>query len=137
MLDRDRATPARSIDWVSGSCFLVRATTWRQLGGFDEAYFMYVEDVDLCWRAGRAGWVALRAGRPRSIHAQGVSTDQHPYRMIVEHHRSLLRFSARTMTGPGRLLLPLVAVGLAVRGAPSPAPGVRGPPAPGTAHSRG
>jgi hypothetical protein len=44
-----------------------------------------------------------------------VSTDRHPYRMIVEHHRSLLRFAGRSTTGWRRLLLPLVALGILVR----------------------
>lgn len=117
MLDADRTRSASAVDWVSGSCFLVRASTWRDLGGFDEAYFMYAEDVDLCWRAGRAGWRTAFEPAARVVHAQGVSTDQHPYRMIAAHHRSLLRFSAQTMTGVRRVLLPFVATGLALRGA--------------------
>jgi len=104
-------------DWVSGSCFLVRREAWVALGGFDEAYFMYAEDVDLCWRAKRAGWKVAFEPAARVIHAQGVSTDLRPYRMIVEHHRSLLRFWRRTTTGPRAGLLPVVAVGLAVRAA--------------------
>ncbi len=49
------------------------------------------------------------------VHVQGTSTERHPYRMIVEHHRSLWRFARRTQQGWRRLLLPLVAVGLGVR----------------------
>ena len=37
--------------WVSGSCFLARRSALEELGGFDESYFMYNEDMDLCWRA--------------------------------------------------------------------------------------
>ena len=49
------------------------------------------------------------------MHAQGVSTDLRPYRMIVEHHRSLLRFWRRTTAGPRAVLLPVVAAGLVLR----------------------
>ena len=41
-------------DWVSGACFLARRTALEELGGFDEAYFMFAEDMDLCWRAHRS-----------------------------------------------------------------------------------
>ncbi|HVE47522.1 MAG TPA: glycosyltransferase family 2 protein [Acidimicrobiales bacterium] len=116
MLDWDHG-PSSSVDWVSGACFLVRRTAWESLGGFDEAYFMYVEDVDLCWRAARAGWRVGFEPAARVLHVQGVSTDLAPYHMIVEHHRSLLRFSWRSTTGPRRALLPLVWVGLAARAA--------------------
>ena len=105
----------RNVDWVSGACFLVRREAIEQVGGFDEAYFMYAEDVDLCWRLGRAGWRVAYAPAAEVTHLQGRSTDRHPYRMIVEHHRSLLRFASRSSVGWRRALLPLVAVGVAVR----------------------
>jgi N-acetylglucosaminyl-diphospho-decaprenol L-rhamnosyltransferase len=116
MLDIDPDT-AGEVDWVSGACFLVRAETFRDLGGFDEAYFMYLEDVDLCWRAGRAGWKVLYEPAARVVHLQGVSTDQQPYRMILAHHRSMLRFATRTTAGWRRAVLPVVVVGLVARAA--------------------
>jgi N-acetylglucosaminyl-diphospho-decaprenol L-rhamnosyltransferase len=114
MLDWDHAAPAE-VDWVSGACLLVRRSAFDELGGFDEAYFMYLEDVDLCWRAWRRGWRVAYEPGARVVHAQGVSTDQHPYRMILAHHRSMLRFSVRSTRRWGRLALPVVAVGLVAR----------------------
>ncbi len=112
----DGAEPAvLTVDWVSGACFLVRRVAFEAAGGFDERYFMYAEDVDLCWRLGRGGWRVAYLPAAEVTHTQGVSTDRHPYRMIVEHHRSLLRFAARSSEGARRALLPLVAVGLAFR----------------------
>jgi len=116
MLDWDHGATG-SVDWVSGSCFLARRTAFEDLGGFDESYFMYVEDVDLCWRASRAGWLVGFEPAAGVLHVQGVSTDLAPYRMIVEHHRSLLRFSWRSTAGWRRALLPLVSVGLCARAA--------------------
>jgi len=106
---------AGEVDWVSGACFLARRDALEELGGFDEGYFMFAEDMDLCWRAGRAGW---RIGfEPAALvtHHEGVSRRRHPYAMALAHHRSALRFAVQTTTGPRRLLLPLAALGLGVR----------------------
>lgn len=114
MLDWDHARPAR-VDWVSGACVLARRAAWEDIGGFDPAYFMYLEDVDLCWRAREAGWAVGYEPAAEVTHTQGVSADRHPYRMLVAHHRSLWRFARATTTGPRRLALPVVAAGLAGR----------------------
>jgi N-acetylglucosaminyl-diphospho-decaprenol L-rhamnosyltransferase len=106
-----------AVDWVSGACFAVRRSAFEAVGGFDESYFMYVEDVDLCWRLGHAGWTVRYWPAASVTHRQGVSTDRHPYRMILEHHRSLLRFAGRSSGGWRRAFLPLVAVGIACRAA--------------------
>ena len=120
------AIEVRTVDWVSGACFLVRRTAFEAVGGFDESYFMYAEDVDLCWRLGRAGWRVAYAPTAEVTHLQGRSTDRHPYRMILEHHRSLLRFASRSSTGRRRMLLPFVAIGIGTRaatGLPGQGPG--------------
>ena len=114
MLDWDHAV-ARDVDWVAGTCVLLRRSAFEAVGGFDERYFMYVEDVDLCWRLWQTGRRVAYEPAGRVVHTIGVSSEQRPYRMIAEHHRSLLRFSATTLTGPRRVLLPLVAAGLAIR----------------------
>jgi len=114
MLDWDHDRPA-DVDWIAGTHFIVRRTAWDEVGGFDERYFMYGEDVDLCWHLWKLGWRVAYEPAARVSHEIGRSTDQRPYRMIAEHHRSLYRFSAKTMRGPGRALLPLVGVALAVR----------------------
>jgi N-acetylglucosaminyl-diphospho-decaprenol L-rhamnosyltransferase len=103
------------VDWVSGACFLARRRALQELGGFDEAYFMYAEDTDLCWRARLAGWGVAYAPDAVVTHRHGVSTARHPYRMLVAHHRSVYRFAAKTSRGWRRALLPTVAVLLALR----------------------
>jgi N-acetylglucosaminyl-diphospho-decaprenol L-rhamnosyltransferase len=112
-------TPAGDVltgaGWVSGSCFLARRGALEELGGFDEAYFMYNEDMDLCWRAHDAGWGVGFAGTAEVTHVQGVSTARHPYRMMVAHHRSALRFTFRTTRGWRRAALPLAALVLGAR----------------------
>ena len=115
MLDWDHDRPAADVDWVGGACALVRRAAFDAVAGFDESYFMYVEDVDRCWRLGRAGWRIGYEPAGRVVHALGGSSRFQPYRMIAEHHRSLLRFVSKSSEGPRRALLPVVAVGLAVR----------------------
>lgn len=116
MLDSER-TSLTEADWVSGSCLLVRRTAWEALGGFDESYFMFAEDVDLCWRAWKGGWTVAFEPAARVVHVRGASTELAPYRMILAHHRSLLTFAHRTLRGWRRYLLPVVAVGLVARAA--------------------
>ena len=103
------------VDWVSGSFMMVRRQVFEELGGFDETYFMYGEDVDLCWRAHRAGWGVAYVPSASVTHHGGVTTRRAPYRMLVAHHRSALRFAARTLSGPRRLALPVVALALGIR----------------------
>jgi len=114
LLDWDHGS-ARDVDWVSGTFVLLRREALAETGRFDEGYFMYVEDVDLCWRLWQAGWRVGYEPAGRVIHTVGASSELAPYRMIVAHHRSLLRFSSRTARGFRRLVLPVVAAGLAVR----------------------
>jgi len=103
------------VDWVSGACFLARRRALDELHGFDESYFMYAEDTDLCWRARRAGWGVVFVPGAAVTHLQGVSTARRPYRMLVAHHRSVFRFAARTERGWRRLALPATALFLGLR----------------------
>ena len=113
---RDRVgDETRAVDWVSGACFCARRTALEELGGFDEAYFMFAEDIDLCWRAHRAGWGVGVEPRAEVTHVRGVSRRHHPYRMLVAHHRSALRFEARRAQGVERLALPAAAAVLGLR----------------------
>jgi N-acetylglucosaminyl-diphospho-decaprenol L-rhamnosyltransferase len=114
MLDWDHAR-ASDVDWASGTCLMLRTAALGDQAHFDESYFMYVEDVDLCWRLRDAGWRVAYEPAGRVVHTVGASSELAPYRMILAHHRSLLRFSARTARGRRRLLLPLVAAGLGLR----------------------
>ncbi|HZP31490.1 MAG TPA: glycosyltransferase family 2 protein [Acidimicrobiia bacterium] len=113
-LDADPSV-ARDVDWVSGAAIWLRRDALDAVGGWDDGYFMYVEDVDLCWRLGRAGWRIVYEPGGEVEHAQGLSTDAVPYRMIVEHHRSLLRFARKRWHGPKRVLVGPAAVYLAFR----------------------
>jgi N-acetylglucosaminyl-diphospho-decaprenol L-rhamnosyltransferase len=113
-LDADWDQP-RDVDWVSGAIVYLRRSALDSVGGWDERYFMYLEDVDLCWRLRRLGWRVAYEPAGGATHVQGASTATRPYRMIVEHHRSAYRFAARRWTGARRVLLVPAAVFLALR----------------------
>ncbi|HEV2361965.1 MAG TPA: glycosyltransferase family 2 protein [Acidimicrobiales bacterium] len=109
------ASASGVVDWVTGACMLVRRDAFDAVGGFDDTYFLYVEEVDLCWRLQRAGWRVLYEPAARVTHIGGVSTAPRPYRAIYAHHRSLWRFARLSASGRERLALPLVALALAAR----------------------
>lgn len=113
-LDADPARP-RPVDWVSGAAVWLRRDALDAVGGWDERYFMYLEDVDLCWRLRRAGWSVWYEPGGTVVHVQGVSTARRPYRMLLEHHRSLYRFAQARWTGARRVLLAPAAAYLAIR----------------------
>ncbi len=100
-LDADPDVP-RLVDVVSGAAIWLRRSALDEVGGWDERYFMYLEDTDLCWRLRRAGWDV--AYEPSAVvhHEQGAITAQRPYRMLLEHHRSAWRFARRRFTGARR-----------------------------------
>jgi N-acetylglucosaminyl-diphospho-decaprenol L-rhamnosyltransferase len=115
----DRSVPVQ-VDWVSGACMCVRHAAWEQVGGFDPGYFMYAEDMDLCLRIARAGWRVVFDGGAEVVHTVGGSTRRRPYRKVLDHHRSALRFYVRHHRRDPRILLaPLVAGFLTARGAVS------------------
>jgi len=106
---------AGPVDWVSGACLAVRRRAFEAVGGFDEAFFMFMEDVDLCRRLHVAGWGVAYEPGGRVVHVEGASRAAAPYRMIAAHHVSLLRYGWRAGDPGERLLLPVVAAGLGVR----------------------
>jgi N-acetylglucosaminyl-diphospho-decaprenol L-rhamnosyltransferase len=119
MADVDRRRPME-VDWVSGACMLIRRQTFEEVGGFDPGYFMYFEEMDFCLRLHRAGWLVVFDPLAEVKHVVGGSTRSAPYRKVVHHHRSALRFYCRRYARDPRLVLaPVVAGFLALRGAAS------------------
>jgi N-acetylglucosaminyl-diphospho-decaprenol L-rhamnosyltransferase len=109
---------ARDAGWLSGACILVRRSAFAEVGGFDEAYFMYFEDVDLGYRLGRAGYLNRYEPAASVVHSGAHSTTGESARMIAAHHDSARRFLNRKYAGwylwPVRAVL---TIGLSVRSA--------------------
>ena len=78
----------RPVGWLSGSCLLLRRKAFDAIGGFDERYFMYMEDVDLGDRLGRAGWLNVYVPGSEILHDKGHSTGREPARNLRAHHDS-------------------------------------------------
>ena len=92
----------RPVGWLSGSCLLLRRKAFDAIGGFDERYFMYMEDVDLGDRLGRAGWLNVYVPGSEILHDKGHSTGRDPARNLRAHHVSTYIYLSDRHTGPWR-----------------------------------
>jgi GT2 family glycosyltransferase len=75
-----------------GAALLIRGAVLREVGRFDEDYFLFLEETDLCLRARRAGWKVLFAPDARVVHLQGRAKAPVWVRAHVEYVRSLFTF---------------------------------------------
>lgn len=78
--------------WLSGSCLLVRRAAFDALGGFDEGYFMFFEDVDLGRRLAAAGYRSVWTPTATVTHLGGHSYRSDPAPMLAAHHASARRY---------------------------------------------
>lgn len=110
------ASTTRLSGWLSGSFLCLRRQALEAVGGFDEAYFMFFEDVDLGWRLSQAGWSNFYVPAATAIHHGGHSTKRNYNAMLAAHHRSAVRFIAKRYPGPlWAPLRALISLGLTVR----------------------
>lgn len=95
---------AVAVPTISGACFCMRRADFEAVGGFDEGYFLHVEDVDLCWRVRRAGGEVLFDPRAEVVHLGGTSQTSP---LKVEFHKGvgLARFFRKRAEGPVRRAL--------------------------------
>ncbi|CEK12662.1 glycosyltransferase family 2 protein [Chthonomonas calidirosea] len=131
MKDWDHAS-VRDVDWVSGAALFIRRELVEQIGGFDEDFYMYCEDVDLCWRAthtplpdrlrnalgkgAQAHWRVVYFPEAVIYHYIGKSSDKVPTRMTYEFHRSQYIFYKKHYRASTPIWLrPLIPVGIMLR----------------------
>lgn len=90
---QERLEPSeRPVGWLSGSCLLLRRSAFDEVSGFDERYFMYMEDVDLGDRLGKAGWQNIYVPSAEILHDKGHATGRDPARNLAAHHTSTYTF---------------------------------------------
>lgn len=103
----------RKVDWISGACLMTSRDVIRQVGGLDEGFFLFNEDVDWCRRLKTAGWSVYYEPHAVVVHHIGASRDPLRARMVIERHRGMFRYYRKHMRRTPLLDLP-VAVGLAL-----------------------
>jgi N-acetylglucosaminyl-diphospho-decaprenol L-rhamnosyltransferase len=84
-----------SVGWLSGACVLIRRAAFERVGGFDESFFMYFEDVDLGRRLREAGFENRYVPAATVVHRGARSTSQNPVRMLTAHHSSAYLYLSR------------------------------------------
>ena len=86
--------------WLSGACVMLRRSTFDELGGFNELYFMYFEDVDMGYRAGKRGLRSVYVPGAVVTHVGGETTRVNKRAMLAAHHDSAKTFIATKYAGP-------------------------------------
>lgn len=87
---RPEVTKLQSVDWVSGACLMVRRDIFLRLGGFDEHLFMYLEDMEFCYRVRKAGFAIYFYPFTQMLHVgQGSSSRSFA---IIQLYKNLLYF---------------------------------------------
>jgi hypothetical protein len=92
---------AQDVAWGGGMCMLIRRDLFEALGGFDERFFMYCEDMDLCIRIRDAGFRIRYLPGPSAVHHWGKSTAQMPSAMLREAYRSRSYYFEKHFPGWG------------------------------------
>jgi GT2 family glycosyltransferase len=83
---------AQEVDVLKGACVLLRREALDQIGFLDEDYFIYSEEVDLCYRLQRAGWRLFWLPQSEIVHLGGQSTQQVPGEMFLNLYQGKIRY---------------------------------------------
>ena len=85
-------TEAHEIDSGTGACLMLRRAALDRVGFFDPDFFMYGEDIDLCFRLKLGGWKVFYLPSATAVHLKGQSTRQSTRRMLYEFHSAMWTF---------------------------------------------
>jgi len=85
----------QKVSWVGGACMLIRREAIREVGFFDEAFFFYREDCELCYRLQKGGWQVLYDVRFPFTHTWGYSSKNNARKVSMESRRSLLYYAMK------------------------------------------
>jgi len=110
----DGQTPME-VDWVSGACMVVRREAIQAVGGFDERFFLYWEDSDLCRRIRDAGWKVVYFPGANVIHSVGKSSSTRPVFANYQFHKSCYRLYEKYAKWPFSIFSPIAGIALMLR----------------------
>jgi GT2 family glycosyltransferase len=91
----ERAMVDCSVDWIDGACLMLRRKALDEIGLFDEQFFMYSEDEDLCYRLEARRWLVCYCGDGTVVHRGGASSELHRFDMLRQFYVSQLRFLSK------------------------------------------
>jgi GT2 family glycosyltransferase len=98
----------QEVDVLIGACLLLRKEVLEQVGFLDEEYFMYSEEVDLCYRIQRAGWSIYWVPQAEVVHFGGQSTQQVPTEMFLNLYHSKIKYFRKNYGGSAALIYKLI-----------------------------
>ena len=93
------------VDWVSGSCLWTPREVFEQVGGFDETFFLYFEDIDLCRRIQQQGWKIYHCPQPEILHLHGAGAAQNPPLARAAYRQSQRYFAKKHRGAWGALTM--------------------------------
>ena len=94
MLDYDHNS-IRSVDWVSGCCMMMSESTLKKASGFDENYFLFIEDVDLCQVIKKQGLRVVYFPNAKIFHKISSSNARSTSRVIIKRHQGMLYYNQK------------------------------------------
>ena len=110
-----KGTEPIKVDWVSGACMIVRKEAIVDVNGFDEKFFLYWEDTDLCKRLKDSGWDIIYYPSAKILHHAGKSSNTRPFFSTYHFHKSCFLLFSKHSRWPVILLYPIAFLGLSLR----------------------
>ena len=98
------------VDWVSGACFMLKRIIYETIGGLDESFFLYAEDVDWCIRIKDSGWKIFCHPSIEVVHIGGVSSKKNIYLLLTSRYKSNLYFAKKHFSSSQLFILRLIVV---------------------------
>ncbi len=99
------STNAFEVDWVMGACLMTKRGILEDVGYFDEQYFLFCEEMDLCYRIKQKGWKVVYLSQSTVVHLGGIGIDLYDSRKIYEIHKSQLLFFQKIYSKKDYMLL--------------------------------